>query len=306
MKKIICLLLTQLLLLASLFADLPIEGCGWKWNSGCTLNGKKFYSVAESYNEQDAYVYIEGIGTNRYYLYDTYTYHNGDGTDIIEKYLPYWVEKIGYSIEKNNVRKVRDNKSLAESVKKIMKEKKSDMSVCLFVHGNTTSLIINKYDREDGIYSTFVYPLTAATKNKSVPDEDLSGYYHFKQTDTMRKDRFEFTYDSYTSKSYCKKMNLSPEALEEKKQEMFDGAYDIFSDNPLQNGIAKITDIIQESGMNYLICFVWDRNTSEGVIGIFKKSSNQYSKETIYDETVYNYNEGFMQYNALVEKYLGR
>ena len=77
MKKKL-LILSFLFLAFAVFAEEPpIESGGWHWDSGVKLNGRWFYDVSESYKEQDGWAYIEGFGKIHYWLYNTYTYHDG-------------------------------------------------------------------------------------------------------------------------------------------------------------------------------------------------------------------------------------
>lgn len=158
MKKIIlCFTLCIYYILNVLAENAPIKSCGWNWKDGYNLKGKIFYDVAESYKEQDGYAFIEGYGNLHYWLYDTYTFHEGKGKDIIEKYLPYWTESMGYRMDFENVKEYSPNSSLADSVKKLMKQKNCDLSVLLKI--SESYILVNNYDEKENSYSTYVFPL---------------------------------------------------------------------------------------------------------------------------------------------------
>ena len=160
MKKKI-LILSFLMLAFAIFAEEPpIESGGWHWDSGVTLNGKWFYDVAESYNEQDGWAYIEGHGKIHYWLYDTYTYHDGYGRSIVDQYVPTWIESMGYVIDFDHMRRVNPNKDLASSVKALMTQRCCDVSVALITRDPSAPyVVINNYDRETDSYWTDIIPL---------------------------------------------------------------------------------------------------------------------------------------------------
>jgi len=169
MKKLLVLVLALITCVANVFAiddeKPPIRSGGWEWNKGASLNGKTFYSVAESYNEQDGWAYIEGSGKLHYWLYDTYSYHNGDGIDIINKYIPDWVKSLGFSIDTANKKHYSPNNNLASSVKALMQERNCDISVS-FIDENPAHpyIVINDYDRDKKVYRTEVLPLVVKAK----------------------------------------------------------------------------------------------------------------------------------------------
>lgn len=82
------------------------------------------------YSEQDGYALVLGRKVH-YWLYDTYKKHDGDGSYLIGNILPKWVEKLGYVIDFDNIRKVSPNTSLASSVKALMEQRGCDVSVTI-------------------------------------------------------------------------------------------------------------------------------------------------------------------------------
>lgn len=143
-----------------LFAEEPpIKGHGWYWRDGVVLKGTLFFDVAESYKEQDGWAYIEGYGKIHYWLYDTYTYHDGSGELIMNKYIPAWIESMGYVIDFDNIRIVDPNNELASSVKALMKQRGCDVSVTLVDNEFSKYVIINNYSAETDSYWSEIIPL---------------------------------------------------------------------------------------------------------------------------------------------------
>ncbi len=159
MKKKL-LILSFLFMTFALFAEEPpIESGGWHWDSGITLNGKCFFDVAESYKEQDGWALVLGEKIH-YWLYDTYTYHDGYGKSIIDRYVPAWIESMGYVIDFDHMRRVNPNKDLASSVKALMKQRNCDLSVALITRDPAYPyVVINNYDKDSDSYWTDIIPL---------------------------------------------------------------------------------------------------------------------------------------------------
>lgn len=144
----------------NLFAEEPpIESGGWYWEDGITLNGKWFYYVSESYKEQDGWAYIEGFGKIHYWLYDTYTYWDGYGEKILEKYVPSWIESMGYVIDFDHIKVISPDNDLASSVKALMAQRRCDLGVSLITSVENPYVVINNYDRDGRIYWTIIIPL---------------------------------------------------------------------------------------------------------------------------------------------------
>ncbi|MDR1929886.1 MAG: hypothetical protein LBQ44_04565 [Treponema sp.] len=141
----------------------PMEG--WKFSGviGPTLNGR-YFSVdeyAESYREQDGYAIVQGKSTY-FFLYDTNTYHDGDGGDIINRVIPSWVEKMGYVIDFDNIKEYKPNQNLASSVRALMQQRGCDISVTLVMGKSVVGydyVQINIRDKKTGSYKSIIYPL---------------------------------------------------------------------------------------------------------------------------------------------------
>lgn len=159
MKKKL-LILSFLFMTFAVFAEEPpIESGGWHWDSGVTLNGKWFFDVAESYKEQDGWALVLGEKIH-YWLYDTYTYHDGYGKSIVDRYVPAWIESMGYVIDFDHMRRVNPNKDLASSVKALMKQRNCDVSVALITRDPAYPyVVINNYDKDSDSYWTDIIPL---------------------------------------------------------------------------------------------------------------------------------------------------
>lgn len=169
MKKNILLLMIILLTSFNVFTQdsfnaPPIASSGWYWEDGITLKGEVFTSVAKSYREQEGYAVVLNEALH-YWLYDTYTYHDGDIYNLLVTYIPIWIEKIGYVIDYDNSEEYAPNNDLANGVKILMQQRECDVSVTIVYYEWGDFLIINKYDRVDGAYTTWNYPLVEINKN---------------------------------------------------------------------------------------------------------------------------------------------
>ena len=308
MKKKI-LLITSIIIsifFNNVFAeDGPIKSCGWNWKDGCKLNGKTFYDVAASYREQEGYAYIEGFGNLHYWLYDTYSYHNGDGKDIIGKYLPYWLEKKGYTIDLNNVKKYSPNNNLANSVKELMSLHKSDVSIVLF-ETSTPHITVNNYDKTKNYYYTYVYYLTktnSQNNNKISPKQNNidEKYYFYRFTKVSDNHLYELTMEYYISTELCKNMGMPKEDAMQMAKETTE---DTFNNGKQFFATQKSTDIIYDNGYNYRIWMDWFPNGSYGQISVLV-STEEDDFETIYQgDYIYNFNECYEVYKSKVKQYL--
>lgn len=160
MKKKVLIIAILLCAMFAVAEEPPIESGHGEWDNGITLKGKWFYDVAESYKEQDGWAYIEGFGKIHYWLYDTYTYHDGNGNSIVNRYVPAWIESMGYVIDFDHMRRVNPNKDLASSVKALMKQRNCDVSVALITRDPAYPyVVINNYDKDSDSYWTDIIPL---------------------------------------------------------------------------------------------------------------------------------------------------
>ncbi|MGP1415925.1 MAG: hypothetical protein ACTTJ6_08405 [Treponema sp.] len=116
------------------------------------------HETISCYHEQDGYALVLGKKLH-YWLYNTYEWHHGDGTYIIDTILPKWVEKLGYVIDFDNIRHVSPNTALASSVKALMKQRGCDISVTFWQDKSGDTLIVNSYDAENKTYWSIFYPL---------------------------------------------------------------------------------------------------------------------------------------------------
>jgi len=110
------------------------------------------------YYEQDGYAIVLGRKVH-YWLYNAYKEHDGDGTYLLGQVFPKWVEKLGYVIDFDNIRKVSPNTSLASSVKALMRQRGCDVSTTIWQGESGDYLYVNDYDEDKNIYTTIIYPL---------------------------------------------------------------------------------------------------------------------------------------------------
>lgn len=135
---------------------------GWQFSSpSITLNNRNFNQnqYAESWREQEGVALVQGIRRN-YWLYDSYSYHDGYAGIIFDRIIPAWIEKMGYVIDFDNIQIINPNTDLASSVKALMAQRGCDISVTLVTDIPPYHfVIINNYDKEKDVYSSELYPL---------------------------------------------------------------------------------------------------------------------------------------------------
>ncbi len=162
-KKTIVAFITFIFLAAAgIFAEEgPIKKHGWYYQGGTTLKGELFFDVANSYKEQDGWAIVDGRKLH-YWLYDSYTYHDGNDSYIFNKYIPYCVENMGYVIDFDNIKKYNPSQKVASSVKALMNQRNCDVSVALVTddwRAGNHYVVINSYSRAKQIYITTIMPL---------------------------------------------------------------------------------------------------------------------------------------------------
>jgi hypothetical protein len=139
---------------------------GWSYESSVTLNGKRFerYEVPQTWREQSGYALVSERKLF-YWLYDTISYHDGKADEIYNEFLPYWVEKLGYVIDYDNIEVINSNTGLASSVKSLMQQRGCDVSVTITtgpigpIQYDIDYLIVNEWFKSKGVYKTTIYPL---------------------------------------------------------------------------------------------------------------------------------------------------
>jgi hypothetical protein len=157
-KRFVILAALCLGLALTAFAEDP-PMTGWHFTDfSVELNGRYFSQseYAQSYREQDGYAIVQGRKLH-YWLYDTYTYHDGDGYEIINRVIPHWVEKMGYVIDYDNIEIYDPNTDLASSVRALMTQRGCDISVTLVTdYPDYDYVIINNYDKVRGNYMSIL------------------------------------------------------------------------------------------------------------------------------------------------------
>lgn len=133
--------------------DMPL-GTRWYYKNGITLNGRQFKYVSDTYREQVGYLYFPDGDRNHCFLYDTYTYHNGDGHDLLYKYIPAWLESEGYTIDWSKSKQEDNGDNITYQVTDLMKEKNCDVAVYI-LFGNW--LLAVCYDKTTDSYWKFYY-----------------------------------------------------------------------------------------------------------------------------------------------------
>jgi len=154
-KKLTALILFLFVINITVFAELLvdkgfIEELGWTYkNGGAVLNGKRFYSVADSYREQKGYIRGKLGMEIPVWLYDTYTYHNGDGYDILHEYLPEFFESYNYYM----VWEKEISEGATDEMKSLMKRKNCDIAIYL-----TLGLwFVVSFDKQNNTYTSRMF-----------------------------------------------------------------------------------------------------------------------------------------------------
>lgn len=148
-------------------------------------------SVLESEEEKKSWCESEGyalvLGRNLHYqLYDSYLYHDGDISELVFEIVPKWFQSMDYFVvEDYNV--TSPNNSLADSVKKLMKDFDSDVSITLVKTEDDKSdyICVNSYDSDSNLYTTYFFYGTKAdrakitSEKKSNPSNENDNYETF-------------------------------------------------------------------------------------------------------------------------------
>ncbi len=132
-------------------------------------------SVLESEEEKKSWCESEGyalvLGRNlHYWLYDSYLYHDGDISELVFEIVPKWFQSMDYFVvEDYNI--TSPNNSLADSVKKLMKDFDSDVSITLVKteDGKSDYICVNSYDSDSNLYTTYFFYGTKADRAKIDP-----------------------------------------------------------------------------------------------------------------------------------------
>ncbi len=124
-------------------------------------------ALCESYKQQEGYALVDGKKVH-YWLYDTYTNHDGYGSYLIDQAFPQWVEKLGYVIDFENIRDITPDTDIAFSVKALMRQRDCDVAITIWQNESGDTLVVNNYDAKKEVYWTIIYPLVKYKKNDIV------------------------------------------------------------------------------------------------------------------------------------------
>ena len=153
MKKQLSIIFCLFFTISNIFAGKPIH------RESSPLSIVTSESEKKRWCEHDGYALIMGQGNLHYWLYDSYKYHNGDISELLENIVYKWFQNsLGYFVvEKYEF--YSPNKALADSVKNLMAEFNCDVSITFIPekNGGFASVVFNSYDKDTGIYSTYVY-----------------------------------------------------------------------------------------------------------------------------------------------------
>ena len=154
---------------------------GLVFNPSATLNGRVFLmnEYALSFREQSARIAFPSGITHTYWLYDTYTYHNGNKTVIRNQIVPQWLESLGYTVDYEKIRtEESDDEYITQAVKTVMAQRECDVAITVYLRTirqwgmwggrDVTSrdfvyigfVIINEYHQTTGRYTYTYIPTT--------------------------------------------------------------------------------------------------------------------------------------------------
>ena len=175
MRKIVLGIFFSLIAICSFAEDSPIQNYKYRHghygaieftiDDGTHTKKKTFNRIEDVYKETDGWAYIKGYGKIHYWLYDTYTNADGQGVGLIYMILPEWVEKMGYAIDYDQIRKIWTDQDTPSSVKSLMKQRGCDVAAALitsdtsYPYGKPPYLVIHNYDRDKDSYWTYIFPL---------------------------------------------------------------------------------------------------------------------------------------------------
>ncbi len=156
-KKLLLAAVVFSLSLFGAFAQETAPMRGWYYPDEIPFTSS--YYLSNVYKEQDGYAIVQGR-TLHYWLYNTVANRNGDASEIYNRVIPYWVEKMGYVIDYDNITVYNPNTGLASSVKQLMLQRGCDVSVTLVINTSGRDLCyINEYFASKNSYKTTIYPL---------------------------------------------------------------------------------------------------------------------------------------------------
>ena len=172
MRKIVLGIFFSLIAICSFAKDSPIQNYKYRYSLysevELTSKGKQtktFHRIEDIYNETDGWAYIKGYGKIHFWLYDTYQNAEGNGSVLLLKIIPEWVEEMGYVIDYDQKRSISPDQDVPSSVKTLMKQRGCDVAAALitsdasYPYGKSPCLVIHNYDRDEDSYLTWFYPL---------------------------------------------------------------------------------------------------------------------------------------------------
>lgn len=113
MKKQLSIIICLFFVASNIFAGKPIH------KQPSPISIITLESERKSWCEHYGYAFINGQGNLHYWLYDSYKYHDGDISELLEKIVYKWFQNsLGYFVvEKYEI--YSPNNALADSVKNL-------------------------------------------------------------------------------------------------------------------------------------------------------------------------------------------
>ena len=159
MKKQIIILFCLSVLSFNVFAGKPVS------KEPSPLSVLESEEERQSWCESDGYALVNGNNLH-YWLYNSYLYHDGDISELVFEIIPKWFQSLEYFVVPD-YETVSPNSNLAASVKELMSDFDSDVSIT-FIKGNNSydNVIVNSYDSDSNLYTTYIFSGTKVDRAK--------------------------------------------------------------------------------------------------------------------------------------------
>lgn len=165
MKKQIIILFCLSVLSVNMFAGKPVN------KEPSPLSVIETETERNSWGEKEGYAIVNNNNLH-YWLYNSYLYHDGDISELILEIVPKWFQSMEYFVVPE-YETSSPNNNLADSVKKLMSDFDSDVSITLVKteEGKSDYVCVNSYDSDSGIYTTYIFYGTKADRAKIISED---------------------------------------------------------------------------------------------------------------------------------------
>lgn len=170
MKNLLCLAKLGAAIMKALFiiaTALTMMSCAVSKESPTLGYGKEYKELAMN-------ITLRETGeTHMYWMYDTYTNFDGDGSSLFIL-ITRWLDEVkGYKILESDCLDINPNPNLSIDIKRAMLKYKRDVSITLVVFEtiNNALLYINNYDKSKDNWSTEIISLISVDDYDLIKDE---------------------------------------------------------------------------------------------------------------------------------------